>query len=242
VKFLNGYAVPIDKLDGLTPKLDEIVEEFQKTLDEFLAEYDTSVETWKREHPALAESITRAAPSEKYLRNRMKISYQVFSIVPAEKFEAKLEEQVSGLPGQLKKEIRDAARQIWKVSVGTSKGKVISRKVLSSIRVLLDKMDGLSYLDSKIVQEVEYHREILDGMPTEGPISGRDLLRLRSSVLLLSEINLMATETEEMNVMAEIEDGDTELEVANTTVVETEDEKGTELNSNTDSVPPEVWF
>jgi len=228
VRFLNGYAIPLEKLGSLEPELKLMEGMFEN----------------KTEHPNLAESIRRAAPDEAYLRSRLSFSYQVFSVIPTVGFENNLEEQVSGLTGQLRKEIRDTARQIWENSLKPENGKVISRKVLRPIRGLIEKMDGLSYIDSSVAQDADYHKQILNNLPAKGTLSGQALLQLRSSVLLLSELAL--TEAEAGTMAADDEEAETGSEVKAESEDETKPEGEAEVEVEVERKPvqpsPEVWF
>jgi hypothetical protein len=241
VKFLNGYAIPLERLHDLQPRLDELKSEFEDTLNTFLQDYGSNLAAWKVEHPTLAESIERAAPDETYLRSRLSFSYQVFSVIPTTGFEGNLEAQVSGLTGQLRKEIRDTARQIWESSLKPEKGKVISRKILRSIRGLVEKMDGLSYLDGGVAQDADYHKQILDSMPNKGMLSGQALLQLRSSVLLLSELALTKEEAE-ATVADEEDDTEPEVKVESKDRTEGEEEIEAESTEKLVQSSPEVWF
>jgi len=234
VKFLNAYAIPIDRLDALTAKLDALKDEFLIQLTEFLAEYDNAVTEWASKHPSLAESIKRYAPDEAYLKSHISFGYHVFSIAPAapaQKYEENLEEQVAGLTGQLRKEVRDAARLLWKTSLNPDKGDMVSHKVLNPIFNIIDKMEGLSYLDNQIAQDVEFHKSMLTGFPDHGPISGQHLTRIRSSVLLLSEMTLKAHEP-----VAE------DMETETAPVPETETYTGAQEPGPGQSASPDAWF
>jgi hypothetical protein len=244
VRFLNGYAIPLEKLGSLEPELKLMEGMFENTLNTFLQEYKTNLAAWETEHPNLAESIRRAAPDEAYLRSRLSFSYQVFSVIPTVGFENNLEEQVSGLTGQLRKEIRDTARQIWENSLRPENGKMVSRKVLRPIRGLIEKMDGLSYIDSSVAQDADYHKQILNNLPAKGTLSGQALLQLRSSVLLLSELAL--TEAEAGTMAADDEEAETGSEVKAESEDETKPEGEAEVEVEVERKPvqpsPEVWF
>lgn len=185
-RFLGGYAVPIEKLDHLMPKLEAIQKKFEETKEEFLAEYDQAVDDWVAENPGWGEVIRRAVEDVAYVRRQLSFSVQSFNISPIEEHATGLEAEVNGLADQLRHEVRQVARSTWDSSY---QGKIeVGQKAVRPVRAMLEKIEGLVFLEPGLHGLVDGLRAVLAALPKTGPIKGADFAALCGALHLLGNI------------------------------------------------------
>lgn len=185
-RFLSGYAVPVEKLDGLMAELDVIKGEYNAARVEFLSEYDQAVQDWKAQNPGWEEVIARAVESLEYVRGQLAFRVQTFNINPVEGHETGLETEINGLADQLRHEVRQQARLTWE---GSFRGKLeVGQKTVRPIRAMLEKIEGLVFLEPGLNELVTGIRSTLTSLPKTGPIKGGDFAALCGVIHLLGNI------------------------------------------------------
>jgi hypothetical protein len=185
-RFLGGYAVPIEKLGELMPKLATIQKAFEETKEDFLAEYDQAVDDWVAENPGWGEVIRRAVEDVAYVRRQLSFSVQSFSITPIEEHQTGLETEINGLADQLRHEVRQVARATWESSYH---GKTeVGQKAVRPVRAMLEKIEGLVFLEPGLNELVDGLKAILAALPKTGPIKGADFAALCGALHLLGNI------------------------------------------------------
>jgi len=185
-RFLGGYAVPMERLKILMGDLAEIGREFDEAKESFLAEYDTAVEEWIAENPGWESVIRNAVEDIGYVRTQLSFSVQTFTINPVEGHENGLATEVNGLADQLRHEVRQQALATWDSSF---RGKLeVGQKAVRPIRAMLDKIEGLVFLEPGLNELVTGIRLTLSGLPKTGPIKGRDFAALCGAIHLLGNI------------------------------------------------------
>ena len=185
-RFLGGYAVPVEKLDGLMAELDVIKGEYNAARVEFLSEYDQAVQDWKAQNPGWEEVIARAVESLEYVRGQLAFRVQTFNINPVEGHETGLETEINGLADQLRHEVRQQARLTWE---GSFRGKLeVGQKTVRPIRAMLEKIEGLVFLEPGLNELVTGIRSTLISLPKTGPIKGGDFAALCGVIHLLGNI------------------------------------------------------
>lgn len=147
--FMNGWAVPVDKVDEITQDLNEMKQEFQDVKDLFLNDYDIALEEWIRDNPDHAEAIRAGALPKDVVEKRISFNYQVFMIQPVSADSNNtdsLNEKVSGLGDELIDEIVNDANRFFDSNLrGRTDCGVTTRLTLKRLR---DKIDGLSFLNA----------------------------------------------------------------------------------------------
>ncbi len=185
-RFLGGYAVPVEKLDGLMAELDSIRYEYNAAKEDFLSEYDGAVQDWKAQNPGWEEVIARAVESPAYVAGQLSFRVQTFTVNPVEGHETGLETEINGLADQLRHEVRQQARLTWDSSF---RGKLeAGQKAVRPIRAMLDKIEGLVFLEPGLNELVTGIRTTLAGLPKTGPIKGADFAALCGVIHLLGNI------------------------------------------------------
>ena len=185
-RFLGGYAVPVGKLNALMAELEEIRLTFDETKESFLAGYNREVEEWIAENPGWENVIRNAVEDVDYVRAQLSFSARTFYINPVEGHESGLEEEVNGLAGQLRREVRQQAKAAWDCSFH---GKLeVGQKAVRPVRAMLEKIEGLVFLEPGLNELVSGIRLTLAALPKTGPIKGKDFAALCGAIHLLGNI------------------------------------------------------
>jgi hypothetical protein len=185
-RFLGGYAIPVEKIGVLMPKLAAIQKAFEETKEDFLAEYDRAVDDWVAENPGWGEVIRRAVEDVVYVRRQLSFSVQSFNITPVEEHTTGLEAEVNGLADQLRHEVRQVARSTWDSSYH---GKIeVGQKAVRPVRAMLEKIEGLVFLEPGLNELVDGLKTVLAALPKAGSIKGADFAALCGALHLLGNI------------------------------------------------------
>lgn len=188
-RFMGGYAVPSAKAQGLLDQLTVLEQRYQTVRTAFLDTYDGQLAAWADQQPLEWQKLIREAlvPAE-YVGGRLNFAVQAVRFsAPSPQVVAHpgLEKALSGLSGQILSEISQQARETLEESF---QGKTtVTRRALSPLKALRDKLDGLSFVDSgfrAVVLEID---RLLAGIPDRLPIQGRVLEGLRQFLCLASQ-------------------------------------------------------
>jgi hypothetical protein len=187
IRFLNGWAIPEDKIDGVNNDLDAIRQDFNKARERFLQGYEQAVQDWIAKHPQWAGIIANSLVSESYVRSRLDFKWQVFRILPPKDTngEAKdtLQRDIACLGETLFDEIAKSASDTWKNCYFGKRE--VTRKALSPLKSLYDKLMGLTFVEPHVAPVAELIKTSFTYIPRRGPISGGVLLILQGLVSLL---------------------------------------------------------
>lgn len=163
MKFMNGFAVPVDKTTELCDKLDAIGVEFQALKQTLLNDYNNVIEDWINEHPDHAQMIRDGALTAQEVEKRIGFEYQVFMIQPMANNEAvaqNLDRKIGSLGNDLIDEVTKTATDFFnKRFLGQTRIRTSTRQTLVNLR---DKIDGLSFLNGALVPLVGLLNETLD--------------------------------------------------------------------------------
>lgn len=189
VPFLNGVAIPVDKVDSITRQLDGIAGEFELLKQEFLANYDQAVAEWVQSHPEYQEVIARGALSRKDVQSRLKFEYQVFSVQAHNDSHAqKLNDKVEGLGHDLLNEVAQTASKMYDNHfAGRSR---CGRRAYSLLSQLREKVSGLSFLNGHLMPLVgmmDAALQLFVGMQKGDYVEAPDFWQVSSTVLILSQ-------------------------------------------------------
>lgn len=174
VRFLGGYAVPIEAAEALAEKLTELRLRFESAREELLLTYDTEVHRWVRENPPQWAPVIRAAIEPATSVHRaLQFNFAPMAVSSPAGMPEELDQQAAGLFGQLCHEVRVAAKNAFESSyVGRSS---VTRKALRPIAAIRQKLAGLCFLDPEIVDTLAAIDDTLARLPKTGPIEGIDL-------------------------------------------------------------------
>ncbi|NHR04519.1 hypothetical protein HA052_04850 [Chromobacterium haemolyticum] len=186
VKFLGGYAIPVAKAQEVCKELDKIRTEFDAKTDSFINSFDKEINSWVTKHPTWESSIQAAVPQAESVRKALSFDYQAFQIKSADVASVSgLERAATGLTAQLYQEIAQQASLYWEKSLaGNDK---VGPKAIRPLLTIRSKLEGLSFLDTRVLPLLDSIDFILSRMPSSGPIQGQDLHALTGIALILAD-------------------------------------------------------
>ncbi|NDV24726.1 DUF3150 domain-containing protein [Desulfovibrio sp. JC022] len=198
VRFLGGWAIPEKVAEEITNELVAIQKEFFAAKEEFLSRYDQAVQDWIRLHPGWEKLIGSSTVSAEYVRSRIGFKWQFFKLAAPDKNSVKkgLKEEVNNLGFTLFDEIAKAATDTWNRCYA---GKVkVSHKALSPLRSIHDKLNGLSFVDPRVLPITDLLQTAFEKIPSRGFIRNENLLMLQGVVSLLREPALLVENAQQI--------------------------------------------
>ena len=192
VRFLGGWAIPENQADAIVTELEQILHDFNAAKEDFLARYDESVREWIAKHPGWEQIIFDSTVSADYVRSRMGFLWRLYRIVPpdpADPVMVGLKDEVEGLGQTLFGEVSKAATEAWhKCFAGKTE---ITRKALSPLRTIHQKLSGLSFVEPRVSPVVDLIHTAFEHLPKRGKIEGANLIMLQGLVSLLRDTDAL---------------------------------------------------
>ena len=195
VRFLGGWAIPETTAADIVKGLDLIAEEFKIAKDKFMKNYDQAVQNWIKDNPGWEKIIATSVVNADYVASRIAFNWQVFKVVnPTGRKKALLEtglqSEVSNLGGTLFDEVARTAQEAFKRSF--SGKSMITRKALSPLKGIQQKLADLSFIEPKVAPVVSLIENAIARIPGRGAIQGPDLLMLQGLLTMISAPQSMA--------------------------------------------------
>lgn len=184
--FMNGFAIPLDKIDAISSDLDNIANEMNDLKTNFITHYNQWVSEWENENSEYAQAIRTAALPKAVVEKRIGFDYQMFQVNPVNDVQSnKLNTMAAGLADELMDEIVEEANSFFHSSL---KGKESCQtNTQKTLKRLCDKVDGLSFLDSRFLSVVELLNKTISGYSGVGKaVTGEQFYRVLSATLILS--------------------------------------------------------
>ena len=184
--FMNGFAVPLDKIDAICGELDLVADEMHDLKVNFLRNYSQWIDEWVDKNPDYSKAIRVGALPKAVVEKRIGFDYQVFQVNPINEVQSnKLNTMASGLADELMDEIVTEANSFFHSSL---KGKESCQaNTQKTLKRLCDKVDGLSFLDSRFLSVVELLNKTINGYAGLGKtVIGEQFYRVLSATLILS--------------------------------------------------------
>ena len=213
IKFMGGFAIPESKVKDLAVELDEIVSKFYAKKASFIAEYDNLITNWVASHPGWERIIKESALARHEVEGKLSAGWQAYKIIEAQESQDAnvasplnrgLATAAAGLAGQMYAEIARAADEVREVSLNGRDR--VTQKILSPIRTIRDKLEGLAFLDGRVRPLVDTINHVLSQLPLSGPIDGLGLVALQGLVFILSDEQRMQAHGEQILEGCNVED------------------------------------
>jgi len=202
VRFMGGYAVPTAKAPALLTELDVLGQRYRDARAAFLAGYDEQLATWTRQQPLEWQKLIQDAlvPAE-YVGGRLSFAVQAVRFAapdPEVVNHDGLNQALSGLGDQVFHEVGQLARETLERSF---QGKTaVTRRALSPLASIRDKLDGLAFLDSRFQAVVGEIDRLIAQVPAQGPIANGVLAALTQFFSLAAQPNGLRTWAENASV------------------------------------------
>ena len=188
-RFMGGYAVPVAKAPALLAALDALGQRYEDARAAFLAGYDGQLAAWTQQQPPEWQKLIQDAlvPAE-YVGGRLNFAVQAvqFSAPDPEVVAHEgLNAALSGLGDQVFHEIHQIAKEALEHSFQGKSS--VTQKALSPLRSIRDKLDGLSFLDSRFRAVVGEIERLIAQSPAKGPIANGALTALTQFLSLAAQ-------------------------------------------------------
>jgi len=188
VRFLGGWAIPQDSASMINNGLQQIADEFYSAKADFMQNYGESVQKWINSNPGYEKIIARSAVSAGYVDSRIGFSWQTFKVVSPstadDRLQTGLHTEVEHLGSTLFDEVAKVAREAWSKSYEAKTE--ITRKALRPLQTIMNKMEGLNFIEPRVMPVAELIQSAISKLPSRGAIRGTDLLMLKQLVTLLA--------------------------------------------------------
>lgn len=119
-------------------------------------------------HPGWEQLIAASTVSGDYVRSRLDFNWQFYKVAPPERRNAaigNLTSEIEKLGDTLFGEISKRAKNIWsKTYAGKTE---VSHRALSPLKIMHQKLIGLSFLEPRVVPVADLIEEALNSVPKE---------------------------------------------------------------------------
>ena len=188
VRFMGGYAVPVDRQQTVIAGLDKCVDDFNREKEKFLANYQNLVDKWIEEHPELSAQLRADGKSVNIVEERLYADYGTMRLQPVAGDEARFNKKVDSLSDALFRDVAQMAAEYNRKAV-LGKEKCRSWAPLLAIR---NKLEGLAFLDGGIRPIIEMIDAVRRHLPKEGlQIVGPAFVELAACISVLSQESAM---------------------------------------------------
>ena len=194
-KFMGGYAIPQDKIQGVVNELEDLSVKFYETKDLLIDEYNDDFEKWVTSEPEWEDVLRRAAiPVERPMK-QIHYNYQVYKVTPASisnvQVNKRYDQEMDQIGDRVFEDISKKAGEIWKTlngEDGSGKQKTkVSHKIMTSVNHIMDKMHTLKFIDGRIAQLMDIVQVNLSLLPDTGSIEGVDFDILKDTIKILMD-------------------------------------------------------
>lgn len=203
VRFMGGFAVPVERQSEVLKTLDKCVEEFNEEKKTFLANYPGYVESWIQSHPELGTQLRADAKDVQAVEERLYADYGTMQMQPLAGDEERFGQKVDELTSTLMKDIAATANEFFRKTL-LGKEKCRTWQPLLQMR---RKLDSLRFLDGGICPVIEMIDAVRAHLPKEGAVvEGSAFVELSACVGILSReetIRAVAEGTVSVDVMTE---------------------------------------
>ena len=191
IQFMNGFAVPLNRLDEVLDKLDDIEARFNAVKISFLDDYNEAVNNWIIENPSCAEQIRKGLIPKETVSKRINFDYQVFKIgqMDDERGYQRLQNKVSAAGEGLISEVVSSALAFYTGNLaGKKQCDLKTKKTLENLR---NKVDGLVFLNGNLTHIVDLLEQTIDVYDscTGRFLNGPAFDKLVATILILSDEN-----------------------------------------------------
>lgn len=188
-RFMAGYAVPDAKARDLLDALDALGADYAVARAAFLADYEAQIGAWADRQPAEWQGIIRGAlvPVE-HVGGRLTFAVQAARVrapEPDVTDHGGLAGALGGLGDQIVRDVGQVARETLKKSFEGREA--VTGLTLGPLRAIRDKLDGLSFVDSRFGAVVADLERLLAGVGDRTAIEGAHLAACRQFLCLAAQ-------------------------------------------------------
>lgn len=192
--FLGGFAIPRKDIQELDTRLEGIRINFEEEVQKFSDNYDADFERWLNKEVKIEyqDIVRRAQLSRDEVKERFSMDFEVLNVVAAtDKDEQKLNQRVGSLSFGLMEEIIKKSQDFTSEYLLGDR-EAVSSSTKATLQNLRDKVDGLSFLNSKFNQIVSLFDRALSSYPESGKVDGENFASVVAVCLVLSDESKLA--------------------------------------------------
>lgn len=201
VRWGDMTIVPLARLDDLQNDIKAIEIDWEMALNDMLDNYDSLVSDWQMSNLDVADIMRRYTMDKAEFGGRFKMKMLppvAFNPLIAEDDEESAEELADDILSNLYGEVAKMASDIYDKSffVADTNGHKVARtkanrRIKDTFKRLIDKLEGLSFLDNNIEKVVAQTNVVLNSMPRTGWIEGANLSNLARWTLVMSNPDML---------------------------------------------------
>jgi hypothetical protein len=173
-EFLGGYLMSPENAKIFISEVNDLFAKLNIEVESLIQDFPNLVNAWALQNPEYAAAIRSSAPSTATVRSRFKFGVRCFKVASSgDNTDAGLEEEVSGIAGQILSEIAKDVRLTWK---DRGYGAQQIKKLLKRIS---KKSESLSFINSDLSKITKLIDETLSALPPTGKIEDTQYLQLK---------------------------------------------------------------
>lgn len=161
-RYMGGYAVPDDAIDGLIQTLDDIEGKHASSLETFLSSFDNNKQAWISENEEFSHIIRNQVPDRETVRSAFEFSFKLCKIHPLEGYEP----DENDIANQILHEIGLTCKEMSDRML--DRKRAINGKNLSEqLNPLVKKLDTLSFGNGRILKVLGEFSALQKSIPEE---------------------------------------------------------------------------
>ncbi len=187
IRFLGGYAIPKALAKQIVDEIETIRQEFLDRKSSFISRYNDIVSKWIKTNQEWSDIIQKAYTPVDVVESRIGFTQSMFQITPVEDIDNQLGDHVLSMSDQLYKEIALEAESVIDRSILPRNDSTASIRIIKPLLRMKKKLEGLSFLDSGVVNIIDELARVLLVLPKSGRITGVEFTHLYTLLITLSD-------------------------------------------------------
>jgi hypothetical protein len=186
IRFGSGFIVSEDRLFEISETLEELRKEFDALRDSFLQDYDRGVQDWinDTENRDWRHIIAGSVVDRDYVADKIRYRWHALKVQPAGASDFLTD--TAEIPSLLWDEIAAEAKALLKSTCAEGREKGF-QKSLNPFRAIRNKLESLSFVDSRAAAIADGIDAVLSGIPAGESFGATHMDSLRQLARNLSE-------------------------------------------------------
>ena len=161
-RFMSGYAVPDEAVDGLIDTLNKLKDAFQVSMASFMSNFETNKTQWLDENQAFAHVLRGQVPDRSAVENAFEFSFKLYKLEPLAGFEVDEDAVANQILHEVGMTCKELSNRMLdrKTAIG---GKTLKKQLVP----LINKLDTLSFGNAKILTVLDEFRLLKASIPEE---------------------------------------------------------------------------